>query len=222
MPHLSWEDKHAILCSWKVVECLWCPLCRSWNYYDDSDDKDDQLFRRYNRNLHLQYSKTVCLWCPITSTDKLISHSQTALRGAGLRGSCLLRQRLAVASHMQVRSLQRPKLILFTPARGQGLPRGFLPGAQSKGQECLKWPKELPARAGVLLRDTLESPWSSNWLAVVTSYYCLSADSACQAHLTSSLMPTELIAVAVLILATYWSAFGCVSRPYESDLRQLK
>lgn len=48
---------------------------------------------------------------------------------------------------MQVRSLQRPKIILLAPGWGQGLPTGHRASnwAQSMGQECLKWPQELPA-----------------------------------------------------------------------------
>lgn len=178
------ERPNVVFCSWEVVGCLWCTLCRSWKHYGGSDDKDDQLLLRFNRNLYSQGLETLNLWCLITSTDKL----SFPWPDSPAQGWVWEVHALPHAS--QIFTKAKPHSVTF-----------FQQGHRERGRNALNGPRNFHPKVGVLLRDVLQGAWPSDWLALgqVTAHQL----TACKAHLTSSLMPTELVTGLCWLLATY-------------------
>lgn len=160
----------------------------------------------------------MCLWCLITSTDKLnLPWPDGPARGRVWGVHACWDIGWQWPPHMQVTSLERPKLILLVPAWGQGLPTG----AQSKGQECLKPPQKLPVQGwSVPQRHTskpvVKPPTNCGDKLLPISQLCLWG---------TSYFITDANGVDYCGCADRWQLtelLSAVSRPYESDLRQLK
>jgi len=96
--------------------------------------------------------------------------------GLGLRGSFLLRHRLAVTlPHVSE---------IFTKAKPHSFSSCLVAGAPSKGQECFKWPQELPAHGWSTLQShaskcLVKQPTNCGNKLLPVSWLCLWGTSYC-------------------------------------------